>query len=271
MRVLLSLVAGAVLVSNVWAGVTTNVYLADEQTPLLPADPNASSVYRDIMAGTRLTIFVSSDVGAYWLGSLQVPLEDANAGMLSARGYTEDGFFPNYAGSCLPAAGFLPLVDELFSLTAVGFDLIADFDSIPGEWFVLDYRAAKVGTCNVELHEYALDSNGAVYPPDPSLPVPMIDRLLEILSFSHVPSRDFDGDTIVNFADFALLAGRWGPLMAPDPNAIVDPNEPLPAPVDLNADGLIDRLDMALFSDFWLERTDFKEPDTEPNAPAADL
>ena len=73
------------------------------------------------------------------------------------------------------------------------------------------------------------------------------DVPIETLAFTHVPSRDFNGDTVVDFKDLALLASHW------DLNA--DPNSP-DGPFDLNADGRIDLGDLALFSEYWLERTD---------------
>lgn len=245
MRVFFPLLTAAMLVSNAWAGVSTSVYWADEKTALPPADPNVPGVYPDIMVGTRLTVFVSSDVGEYWLGGLLVPWADRNAGVLSARGYTEDGVSPNYAGSCLAAAGSLPLVSYTNSSSGIGFDLVADADAMAGEWFVLDYHAQEAGNCNVELHEYTGTAHD------------LVDTLLGVLSFSHVPTRDFDSDTIVNFVDFALLASQWRL------NAVADPN--INGSPDLDADGLVDALDMAWFSEYWLERTDFNDADTEPD------
>jgi hypothetical protein len=250
MRVLFPLLTAAMLVSNAWAGVSTSVYWADEKTALPPADPNVPGVYRDIMVGTRLTVFVSSDVGEYWLGGLLVPWADRNAGALSARGHTGEPNYPHYEGSCLGAAGSLPFVGYTDSPSGTGFDLLADWDAVAGEWFVLDYRAKEVGDCNVELHEYtgtACDGTTC----------DLIDTLLGVLWFKHVPTRDFDSDTMANFADFALLASQWRL------NAVADPN--INGSPDLNADGLVDTLDMALFSNYWLERTDFNEPDTEPS------
>ena len=82
---------------------------------------------------------------------------------------------------------------------------------------------------------------------------------MEILSFTHVPSRDYNGDTIVNFEDFALLASLW--------HEPADPQVHPATSVDLNGDAHIDPLDVALFSEFWLQRTDCNEPETEPAPP----
>ena len=178
-------------------------------------------------------------------------------GRLSARGYNDHPLLPNYDDSCLASAGDVPLVQYDDSYLGEGFQLSSDvLNATAGEWFVLDYRAEGVGTCNVELHEY----RGT---PDDPLSGILIEVLLDTLSFMHVPSRDFDSDTSVNFVDFALLASQWGQV------AIADPN--MNGSADLNADGLVDTADMALFGDYWLERTDFNEPDTEPNAVTAGL
>jgi hypothetical protein len=72
----------------------------------------------------------------------------------------------------------------------------------------------------------------------------------------------------VNFADFALLASLWR-TDAPDPNQLepappIDPNTVLSA--DLNADDIVDIADLALFSAYWLERTDVNQPPADPNA-----
>jgi hypothetical protein len=85
---------------------------------------------------------------------------------------------------------------------------------------------------------------------------------IQTLSFTHVPSRDFNGDTIVNFQDLALLASHWG--------SKADPNSP-DAAFDLNADRRIDLGDLALFSEYWLERTDCSKAATNPNKPAPSL
>jgi len=98
-----------------------------------------------------------------------------------------------------------------------------------------------VGLCYVGLYDYDFS----------------LDTPIETLLFNQVPSRDFDGDTLVNFMDFALLASRWGQEAESDP----DPE----ATFDLDGDGSIGAGDLALFSEFWLERTDCNEPCADPN------
>ena len=260
--VVLGLAAAALLASTAWAGVTARVYLADEKTPLPLVEPNVPDVYRDIMVGTRLTILISSeDTFGGWQGFLLIPWEEVGIGVLSARDYNDTTLPPNYVGSFLEAAGSEPSAidynvpsDLGFNIpTGLGLNFFTFIDAIPGDWFVFDYHANAVGKCNVEYwHCYDVEDHKRV----------VLD-LLQVLSFSHVPSRDFDDDGIVNLVDFAPLALQWGQVAVPDPNMNGSP--------DLNADSVVDVLDMAFFSDYWLERTDVNEPDTEPNVPAADL
>lgn len=245
---LFALAVAAILTPMAAARVWTSVYRRDERTLLVPADPNRPNVYPDIMVGTRLVIVVSSDTGGYWWGGLLTSVEDWDYGTLSGRGFSEEKHI--YEGSCLPAAGKRPSAVEFLDPTGFGFELAAyqgrsyidrADDAVPGDWFILDYSAERVGSCDVGLYDF--DAG-------PDIP-------LEIRSFNHVPSRDFKSDGIVNFEDFALLARCWRSAVEPDPNS---PD----APFDLKADGRVDVADLTLFTEYWLERTDC-------NKPAADL
>jgi hypothetical protein len=80
-----------------------------------------------------------------------------------------------------------------------------------------------------------------------------LDLPQETLTFSHVPSRYFNGSGIVNFADFASLAARWRQPADPATGAACD----------LNTDTVIGPADLAMFSDYWLERTDCSAPAAE--------
>ena len=251
MRVTLSLALVAVLASSVWAGVTAKVYLADEETPLEPNDPNVPDIYRDIMVGTHLTIFIESDTPEPGMGALLIPWEDTTQGLLGGRSPEQH----IYWGSCLEAAGDDPVVVRMSSMRGDGFTFGAHLMAEAGRWFVFDYYATEAGICEIERSDYLAaledpDFDGGI--PDP----------VQVLSFSHVPSRDFDNNTIVDFTDFASLAAMW------DQPAITDPN--VVHPEDINADGLVDTLDMLLFADYWLEKTDFNEPANEPNEPPTD-
>ncbi len=251
MRTLFVLVIAMAVAPLAFAKVWTTVYRCDETTPLAAVDANHPTVYRDIMVGTRLVIVVSSDApGLYgdhqlWSGGLVISRDDWQRGTLSGRGYNEQR--RNYDGSTLAAAVLLGRASAQYREylqpdTGNGFDLRPGQYSIAGDWFVLDYHAKQTGSCDVGLYDF-----------DASIDVP-----LETLSFTHVPSRDFNGDTIVNFRDLALLASRCGTVVAPDPN---DRN----APFDLDANGRVDVGDIASFSEYWLERTDCGKPVTDPN------
>lgn len=256
--------------STAGAAVSAHVYRADEQTPLPWADPNVPDVYRDIMVGTRLAIFITSDEGGTWYGELRNSLSKWAIGSVSGR--EEDPEAWGYEGSVLPAA------DHRGTLVAdyhgpgdergLWFDCAAS--TIAGEWFVVDYLAKAVGTCDLGLYaaEETTDLPSGIEPgPDD---VPTVDIVtIQSLSFNHVPSRDLNLDDIVDFVDFALLADRWK-TRPPDPNqlqatAVVDPNTS-PSP-DLNADDVIDTADLVLFCTYWLERTDVNQPAADPNAP----
>jgi len=98
-----------------------------------------------------------------------------------------------------------------------------------------------VGSCDLGLY----DVNG-----DWDVPV-------ELLSFTHVPSCDFDGDGRVGFEDFALLASHNSPMA----DSITSAED---AVFDLDSDHRIDFRDLAQFSGHWLERTACDDPNQSP-------
>ena len=234
MRKLIVLATIVAFASVAGAKVWTTVYRCDGVTPLHPADANHPTTYGGIMVGTRLVIVISSDVGEYWFGGLRPSWDDAPYGMLSGRGYVKTP--ANYRDSCLVSAGKTARVRPSHDAggTGIDFETSPSWPVLAGDWFVIDYYAQQVGTCNVGLYNLAV-----------SYDVP-----IETISFTHIPSRDFNHDTIVNFDDLALLAAHW--------NRRADPNSPESA-LDLNADGRINLADLALFSDYWLERTDCRK------------
>jgi hypothetical protein len=241
MKTLLALAAVVVITPIATARVWTTVYGCDEVTPLAPVDPNHPTVYRDIMVGTHLTIVVSSDTAEHWAGRLLLSWDDVNEATLSGREY--DPELPNYKGSCLPAAGSRPGAWDYLGPEAVGLEFLSDlFNAAPGDWFVFDYRAEQVGSVDVVLCD--LFSG--------------FDAPIETLSFTHVASRDFNRDGTINFKDLVLLGGYWGLIDASSPNSA-------PPTFDLSADGRIDTGDLALFSEYWLERMDCSEPLPDPN------
>lgn len=244
MRTLLVTIVVVAIASITQARVWTTVYRCDETTPLAAADPNHPSVYRDIMVGTRLAIVIKSDAGASWQGQLLSSVDDSRYFSLDGRGYSEKWF---YEGSCLPAAGEYARAWDFDEVEVRGFLFKTSvLASAPGDWFILDYRAEQVGSCSLTLYDYD---------PTVAMNVPV-----ETLFLTHVPSRDFDNNSTVDFEDFAVLASHWHTTVASDPNAVA-------IQYDLNSDGLVDIGDLILFSGYWLERTNCDEPVGDPNQP----
>jgi hypothetical protein len=236
MRKLVTLVLAAVLAPAAWAKVWTTVYCWDGVTSLEAIDPNHPTVYRDITVGTKLAIVISSDKGEYWFGGLTLSREDGACAELSGRGCSPPVLGSSECtGSCLAAAGKRALASSFSDPWSLGFYFNTSpaptSSPVAGDWFVVDYRAEQVGTCQVRLYYYFA-----------SFDVPIQD-----LFFTHVPTRDFNGDAVVDFEDFALLTVHW--------NSLVDA-EGSGAAFDLNSDGRIDLGDLVLFSEYWLERTD---------------
>ncbi len=246
MRLFSGLVAIAIFTAPAQARVWTSVYRHDEVTPLAAVDANRTTVYRNIMVGTRLVFVISSDSDRSWSGCLVSSWEDSNCGVLNARGEPDD--WNPYPGSCFDAAGRSALIDRYGGM-GVGYALwsgdnfgVPAWDPVAGAWFILDYQARKAGPCDVVLYSHV---DGARVP-------------VETLSFAHVLSRDFNNDNRVNFEDLAMLLSQQGAISDSDPNS---PG----AGLDLNSDQQIDAQDLALFSEYWLEQTDSVEAATDPN------
>lgn len=241
--------------------VWTTVYRCDEKTPLAAVDPNHPTVYRDIMVGTKLVIVISSDTAEPWSGTLQLAREDEECGVLSGRGCGPATLGPlvQCPASCLPAAGRRPAAYPTGDSFMVGLGLDNDWGTpkmrpTAGDWFVVDYSAKGVGVCDVELQTCTLNIGPTTFL-DPDMAIGL-DTLVQTLTFTHVPSRDFNQDTIVNSADLALLTSHWG--------SQADPNTPATA-FDLNGDGRIDVGDLAQFSAYWLERSGCVQSAPDPN------
>jgi len=214
------------------AKVTTRVCLADGNTPLELADPNVPYVYRDIMVGTKLTIIVSSDTSGSWGqdgSGLYIRTSDIGYGVLSGRDYNDTTH--DWAGSRFEAAGSKARVNNWTDPEVTGFDLYGHSSAIPGDWFIIDYTALEVGSCTVQFWDYNISW----------------DQPICCHQFSHVPTRDFDSSTKVDFADLAIFASQWleGGCMNPD----------WCNTSDLDHDGTVDSNDFALFAEYWLDRT----------------
>jgi hypothetical protein len=233
------------LASQALAAISTGFYLSDGNTPLALRDPNVPRVYRDIMVGTKLTVIVSSDRRTGW-GKISTFWEDWAKGHLTARDYNDVS--NTWDGSCLPAAG--RHADVTYTTDNVirvynfycGASLVSE-----GKWFIFDYLAIAPGACTITVTQLS--------------PKPV---LVTDLTLRHVPSRDFNGDTVVNLKDFALFANLWRTSVAADLTAT-------DAPFDLDADHYVGPSDLTPFARFWLERTDVNTPIPDPNKPSAHL
>lgn len=222
--------------------VSATVYLADGNTPLEWADPNIPFVYRDIMVGTKLTIIVGSDSGDSWSGKLQVTGPDVGYGVLSARDYDAD--VPFAEGSILEAAGERAVARQYENWFNAGVSMSNGLGAMPGDWFIVDYTATAVGSRTVGFYEnrWVAGKNNSPFNP----PAPIVVEISELVFF-HVRSRDFNKDTKVDFADFAIFSAYRGVADCTWPNWCEG--------TDLDTDGDVDIDDLMLFADYWLEST----------------
>jgi len=221
------------VVSAAAGEVSTRVCVADGNGLFLPVDFNLPVIeYPEIMVGTTLTIIVYSNVAGQWEGGLFITDPNREYGVLSGRDYNE--VTGDWEGSHLEAAGIGARVYDWEDDTKTGFALYAHRTAVAGNWFVIDYTAANVGNCVVEFYDYG--GPGGMY------------SAKEYLSFYHVPTRDFDNDTKVNFVDFAVFASHWFEIGCMEPDWCEG--------TDLDRDKDVDAHDIALFADYWLETTD---------------
>ncbi|MHC4456496.1 MAG: hypothetical protein ACYS0I_05270 [Planctomycetota bacterium] len=217
--------------STATAAVSTRVCLADGNTPVLPVDSNFPHIYPDIMVGTKLTIIVDSNIAEYWSGALAIIDDYIDYGLLSGRDFNESTH--EWEGSHFPAAGNEAVVWDWEQKDIDGFTLYTGSTGIEtGDWFIIDYNALEIGDCNVGFYDHSVSFFDAIYD----------------LEFYHVRTRDFNNDTRVDFADFAVLAFYWQATNCSESNWCEG--------TDLDIDGNIDPNDVMLFVDFWLERTE---------------
>ena len=117
--------------------------------------------------------------------------------------------------------------------------------SVPGDWFIVDYTATNVGPCIMSFFEdyWVSDEHHDAF----NLPDTIVVEICEFV-FSHVPSRDFNKDTKVDFVDFAIISAFRGATDCTGPNWCEG--------TDLDTDGDVDFDDLMLFADYWLESTE---------------
>jgi hypothetical protein len=278
-----------VIFQTVSGEVSTRVYLWDANTPLeigdankpfylyppdpnLPIkmlDPNNPFLYRDIMVGTKLVITIDSNAAKEWSGGLFLIDANRDYGVLSGRDFNDITF--DWEGSRFNNAGSNARVFEVYDNITSGFDCYGDIDATAGKWFIFDYNATKLGTCQIGFYDYSVDWFEPIYK----------------ITFNQVPTRDFNNDKIVDFNDFSIFASCWqlndcneaGWCRKTYINGIVDSNSYVLTncnssgkcgKVDLDKNGIVDINDFLLFADFWLERTEktIVEPNLpEPNSP----
>jgi hypothetical protein len=206
------------MASSARGAVTTRVCLADGNTPL---------EYQEIMVGTKLTIIVESNEplygGSSWMGTVALLGDDVNMAVLPFA-------------APLEAAGLGAVADPWENQGIRGWDLYIYTDpctnpAAAGDWFIVEYTAAAVGNCNVSFFD----------PLDPDPPY----EPTYLIPFIHVPTRDFDASTVVDFNDFAVLASYWQQANCGDCGG-----------ADLSDDNDVDFEDLMLFTEYWLERTE---------------
>lgn len=238
MKRLISFIVLLVAAPAAHAEVFTRVCLADGNTPLKLADPCIPFVYRPIMVGTHLTIIIDSDANGYWDGGeLSIWDTNQNHGELSGRDFNEETF--DWKGSRFPAAGDMARVWDFAEIKIVdgqehdarGFRSSGDENAIVGDWFIVDYNAISLGTCSVIFYDWAVDWDYPLYE----------------MSFTHVRTRDFNDDGIVNFEDFAVLGLNWQRTDCFEPENC--------SGTDLDADGYAGISDLRQFAEYWLEKT----------------
>ena len=206
MKKLLVLILAFGMVPIAAGQITANVYEDDGETPF---DCN-----NNIMVGTELTIIVSSDSNDYWGGGLFIEGQDRAFGTLAGRYY--DPNTRDYTGSHFEDAGDFAKVTSWKDSLIWGFDLYTFYpvdsnsdsnSTAPGNWFIVDYKADEIGDCNVGFYDY--DANW--------------DEPNYLITFSHVPTRDFNGDKIVNMLDYALFASYWRTTDCNEPTGVAVP------------------------------------------------
>jgi hypothetical protein len=193
----------------------------------------------DIMVGSKLTLIVSSDTGDYWSGGLFIRGQDRALGTLSAR--DSDPNTRDYTDSHYDNAGDMAKVTAWKDSDIWGFDLYgSDINAVAGDWFIIDYKAVGIGETNVGFYDYSISWN------DPNL----------LVTFHHVPTRDFNRDEIVGISDYVTLASYWLEENCSEPNWC--------GGTDISRDGWVDMVDFALFEKYWLWGA---PPGEEPNYP----
>ena len=218
------------------------IALGDVSLSIYEADGTTPFDSRNIIIGTKLTIIISSDSVDYWSGGVFLAGDNRGLGVLSARGWDPNTL--DWAGSRTEAAGTMATVWKYYDSWLWGCDVYTDsYDVEAGDWFILDYEATAVGDPNFGFYDY---SQGW-------------DEPVSTVTFTQVPSPDFDDDGVVNFVDFAHFSLYWLESDCQETSWCWG--------ADLNTDTVVDMQDLALFSDYWLWGAPDTEPPVDPNEP----
>jgi len=248
------------LITYCSAEVWTTAYYADGITPVLLRDPNIPNIYVDVMVGTHLSMVVSSDANTIaWNGHLTIEAPDAGKGQLRPCGFDE--FTYSYTESCsiLPAAqsvsgmGRPPRIGFMDSPVGDHFIYMQGaHEPNTGEWFAVDYHAFGLGECRVLFTEFP----AIVSPVERENPTDIepVFSLVNVSTFTHAQTRDFDDNAVVDFKDFASMAQHLQDSESSHPNMPIDPND-FAAEYDFNHNKSIDVTDLSMFMDYWLRRT----------------
>ena len=228
MNKLLTLILALAIVPIAAGQVTLKVYEADEVTPF-----NSNEA---IMAGTKLTLIVSSDSNDYWSGGLFITGQDRALGTLAGRDLEPNT--RDWTGSHYDDAGDLAKVTAWKDSSIWGFDVHTFYpvdgksensSTVPGDWFIIDYYADEVGDCNVGFYDYSISWD------DPNYDI----------TFSHIPTRDLNSDEVVNFGDFAIFGLAWW-------TEVGEIGWNLDCEISVLTDYYIDWRDLGVFADNWL-------------------
>ena len=200
------------------------------------ADGNTPFDGRNVIVNTKLTLVVRSDSNDYFSGGLFIAGDDRTLGTLAGRGY--DPNLRDCLGSHYPAAGdFAKVVDwkdsqiwgfDLYNFYPTGGQYYEEGNTVPGDWFVIDYYADQVGDCNVGFYDYNISWDEPIY----------------YIHFSHVTTTDLYPDHIVNFRDFVIFTSCWNAADCGAPGWCDG--------ADLNHDGVVDLDDLMIFTQYWL-------------------
>ena len=201
---------------------TINVYQADGITPYYN---------NTLMEGSQLTLLITTDCNDYWSGGVFIANDNRLLGELN--GIDTDPNTRDWDGSHYDNAGYYANITSWKDSNIWGYDLYgSDVNSVPGDWFIINYEAIGAGDPNV----WFLDYNN-------SWKIPT-----SVVSFNQIKSLDYNTDDIVNLYDFAIISQYWLANNCEDPNWCEG--------ADIDENGIVDSNDIILFGEFWMWEPD---------------